>query len=728
MTHITSTMALTKRHATATNSNSNVSSTSNGTTTAQSTTIDPTCVRQAAWKRQQAKQQNKKQKPKSNYYYYNNNNNNTAIGRFLRLVRQGYGGIHPLTIQGSIILLLAILGAWWGNRTYYNDHGHHSHTATRRPDPRVQSLLQSMAGKAVVASSSVILQDRTHVTTRPIPEARTPILRIPRKWLLWEVDAVMDPFVQDVLFQTMNERPDDDSEEESFDSLLGDSEVLLAVYLAKELKLLHNHTLATSTYNISSTIIDDPIMRKYLRALPSFRDYQQNHPLFWNHQQLAPLRRTSAAHDLIQHYQERVQDSYHKLLQVSDAFLGQFISLPDFLTARLHVWTRSFGTGPLDALTTRTGVPISFDNIHNTTPRHDYYDSLLHRMHQHGCHSMVPILDLYNHHARPNVGFGYDTDQHAFVVHSTRAIQHTGQELFDSYGKHSEAHLLAKYGFVNADGSDWTQASLAVYHAVYSHGLPAQLVRTHEGRVRSAGRLLRYLQLDDGYEECITSPSSSSDAAAAQKEAWSLKILKFQHLRQIAREPTRWNVFLHPRSTTARPPKSSSYGIRASTIPTYDPQTVQLDINPVLATCRLLVLTHHDYNGTATELLRDNLATAASFRLPVAHGDALHFRELMCLLRLADMALRSYERPFEEARARLQELWDHNETSSRIEWMSRYMIYSEMEALQVVKDLAAQLLHQSFGHEGSHLLNSEPAYTMQQTPCPILEELLEYVD
>ena len=108
MTHITSTMALTKRHATATNSNSNVSSTSNGTTTAQSTTIDPTCVRQAAWKRQQAKQQNKKQKQKSNYYYYSNNNN-TAIGRFLRLVRQGYGGIHPLTIQGSIILLLAIL-------------------------------------------------------------------------------------------------------------------------------------------------------------------------------------------------------------------------------------------------------------------------------------------------------------------------------------------------------------------------------------------------------------------------------------------------------------------------------------------------------------------------------------------------------------------------------------------------------------------------------------------
>eukprot|EP00957_Ditylum_brightwellii_P014274 1074971-Ditylum_brightwellii.AAC.1 len=37
-----------------------------------------------------------------------------------------------------------------------------------------------------------------------------------------------------------------------------------------------------------------------------------------------------------------------------------------------------------------------------------------------GCRAMSPILDMYDHHAKPNVEWRYRSDQRAFVVKANR--------------------------------------------------------------------------------------------------------------------------------------------------------------------------------------------------------------------------------------------------------------------------------------------------------------------
>jgi len=154
-------------------------------------------------------------------------------------------------------------------------------------------------------------------------------------------------------------------------------------------------------------------------------------------------------------------------------------------------------------------------------------------------------------------------------------------------------------------------------------------------------------------------------------------------------------------------------------------------------------MTHFDYDENATSVLSDNLHEA-SFVPPRTEGDALQFRELMCVLRFADMALKSFfawstknldgamatkkiasiEDQIELVKAlnekeRLKAEQHHgNEYSS--DWQVAHLHLAEMQALQVVKEVAARMIQSIFGAEDSQtLLNSKPEYSMRQAPCPM---------
>ena len=635
-------------------------------------------------------------------------------------------------------------------------------------------------------------------------------------------------------------------------------------------------------------------LQQYLMALPNQNDYRSFHPIYWwwdipssppppprsfsldekNHQHhnnkkdsemmtsaTAPsatsllwqqrLRTSSiSTFDFVTSYRETLMESYHALCRVSPRFANE-ISQNDFTTSLLHVWTRSFGTGPL---------PPSFSTNNNNNkeeeqekkknnPDEDVNSPTLLISQDEiewyqqnggidlskGCHCMVPILDLYNHYAKPNVEFSFDWQNKqggGFVVstlmigHSTGSVTGSsisrGQDIWDSYGKHSEAHLFAKYGFVNDDGSDYTQASLALFHPVYSQGL-ASLEQddddndNDEQRRRrriQAQRLLKYLHYDDGYQDCIRPPTTTrtrttTTTTSSSKDdeddiaAWEFKILKLQHLMQIAQDPQRWMIFLAPRNLQGRPPHSlyenDDVGDGSATtqtqekqmdkkknkkkkkIPHFVPSKVQLDANPIMGTCRLLSMTHRDYNNTnddetATDMLRNHLmvstsswtssassfssfSSSSSFIPPPTKNDALQYRELMCILRLSKMAMQLYNTTVDEQvqvvrslndkrdlnRAKQQEDQQQQvkeEEEEERNWKLAHIKLAELQALQVLRENVMQWMDQflrqynnndnkDYHHNNnpSDLLNTAPEYTLQNVPCPWNDQmaLLEYI-
>ena len=340
--------------------------------------------------------------------------------------------------------------------------------------------------------------------------------------------------------------------------------------------------------------------------------------------------------------------------------------------------------------------------------------------------SRVPVLDLLNHHAAPNVGYVYDTVKRAFVITSLGSTIPAGHEVFDSYGKHTDVHLFARYGFVSADGSEHSQSNLAIWHDVYEADvdLISNNYMNPDRVVARSRRMLRYLQFDDGYHECITVTANNN---SNHHDAYRLKMLKFIKLSQMAHTPSSFTFILGPRNKHATTPRSSSSSshsiIRLSDLADHKPGDAPFDGNAIFATCRLLVLTHRDYNGSATQMLQHNLYND-TYMLPnlMATRDALEFRTVLCVTRLAREALRRFNVTVQQQKELVVSLSSSTATAeqagSRRAWMAAHLRLSEMQNLEFLIKVAFGAL-QNFPHSSDmNLLNSEEDYWMRDEPCP----------
>lgn len=715
---------------------------------------------------------------------------------------------------GAVAMTLAALMKWNNPQDIFRRE---TSLTSSVVDPHVERLIQMAAVRSASASASLYCHSdiqtrswRTQVAVRRIP-SQTVVLRIPRHDVITDQDALRNSFVREELFSAR--RYNNDYQNHDNEELPLPADVFLAAHLARLIKWYSldkknskddafGHDRDNSHHEGIRGDFDDlnddqhsEFLRHYLTSvLPTHTDYVSYHPVLSvgnGPKQADLLLRKSmsmAAYDLVEFHLETLTDSYDALCRASTRF-GHQISRNEFNTALLHVWTRSFGTGPSPRMTGNQ-LQQEQDNItrDDDNDEFEFYKQEVGVDLSQGSFAMVPILDLYNHHANPNVGFQFDKVEQAFVVTSIRSLQ-VGQEIRDSYGKHTEAHLFAKYGFMNGDGSDHTQASLALFHPVYSHGLPFALL--DHGLVDSdelgkkaariqAQRLIRYLHNDDGYENCIEHPPPSSSETttttthADMVVAFEFKRLKLQHLMEIAHVPQRWMVFLTPRNPKAKPPLNKTAGDTVAAaddksnqselkIPRFLPSQVQVDANPIMSTCRLIVMTHRDYNQTATRLLRDHFSSVTSsskpFDPPPTKKDALQYRELMCVLRLCQMAFQMYNTTVDEQMNLVRSLTReknmlHNEQQSvsakattnsnesvslenqqnkrRQQWMMAHVKLAELQALQVLRDNAMKwmvhLLRPEYDNPRD-LLNSAPEYTLRNAPCPwkYQEALLETV-
>jgi hypothetical protein len=233
-------------------------------------------------------------------------------------------------------------------------------------------------------------------------------------------------------------------------------------------------------------------------------------------------------------------------------------------------------------------------------------------------------------------------------------------------------------------------------------------------------QLLQYLAYDDGYKNCIEGPEANPEAA-------ELKRLKLALLQQIANDPDSWTVTISPRNPKARPRKASSSTPRSPEPPAFDPAEkvpYNESFRKILTTCRLLALTHRDYEGNAIPRLRQSLR---QFQFGNAGGltlekgnDALELRSLLWMYRLANIELQrfgttSVEQEMETV-ARL-----NLEAFQSLEWSAAHVRLGELQSLTVLLQFAKHMSKEYAPGAGmqSLSLSASEDWILRDKPCPM---------
>jgi hypothetical protein len=587
--------------------------------------------------------------------------------------------VSSMTLQASAILVLAIItGVVW-NWT-------HDELPTE-VDPVTRAFLKRICKEPDVhCHASLAPVRRTQKVTRKI-HTDDRVLQIPRRLLILDVDALRDPFVREQLFAKPQDPTDTDTDADA-----ANEEVIPKISAAAFLAAHLAHLQANATARAGL----DPILQEYLeKVLPTYDDFASFHPVLWSDADLRDLLPAhTASWRAVQVFKASITKEYQAFTDRS-ALWGDQVSKHTYTAARLAVMTRSFGTGPLRISPTTSndaGQSVSLEEFEF------YRDNEGIDLTQ-GCHAMVPVLDLYNHHGKPNVGFAYNEKLSSFVISTVRGGIAAGAEVMDSYGKHTDAHLFAQYGFVNGDGSDYTEATVAVHHQ------PESII-TSVSYDQLQAQVLAYLQHDDGYEKCVTEQD---------QDAWAFKLWKFPYVFQLATKKNSWTVMLTPRNPKSRPATSSSILI-SDKAPRFDKQRIEFAVKPdaLFSMCRLLSLTHHDYNGTAQSLLEDNIFNVDTLILPPTM-DALEFRTLMCIARLTLTALGRFGVSVADMEDQVTKLNREPGAFQSRNWTAAHLKLSEMQTLEALKGVAYAGLRASFQDK---MNSTAPEYNMRDKPCP----------
>jgi hypothetical protein len=591
--------------------------------------------------------------------------------------------VSSMTLQASGILVLAMLTGFVWNWT--------SNELPLVVDSVTRTFLQHICKEPDVHCHAALAPARR--TQKAIRKLHTndQVLQIPRRLLILDIDALRDPFVREQLFA----EPPNPAATKAAKNKEVRPFVNSAAFLAAHLAHLQANATARSGL--------DPILQEYLeKVLPTYDDFAIFHPVLWSDKELKdhipPHTSTWAA---VQAFKSMISREYQTFTYRSTLWADQ-VSKHVYTAARLAVMTRSFGTGPLSSSTSNdAGQSVSLQEL-------DFYRENEGIDLTQGSHAMVPILDLYNHHGKPNVGFAYNDNLSAFVITAIHGGVTAGSELMDSYGKHTDSHLFAKYGFVNGDGSDYTQASIAVWHQPESIltavSRDDQRIEERQNLKQLRSLVLSYLQYDDGYEQCVTEQD---------EEAWAFKLWKYPYLFELATSTNSWTVMMAPRNPESRPATASSIPI-SDQVPQFDKQRIKFvaSVDALFSTCRLLSLTHHDYNGTAQSLLKKNLPNAGTFILPPTK-DALEFRTLMCMARLTQTALGRFGMSTADLEDQITRRNREPGAFQSRNWTAAHVKLGEMQTLEALKGVAFASLR-AFPDK----MNSAPEFIMRDKPCP----------
>jgi hypothetical protein len=632
-----------------------------------------------------------------------------------------------------------------------------------------------------------------HPTTNTI-EGGDLILILPRPLQIWDLDALRDPFIQHYFLglSRYNNNNNNDSatpmlkkvarHKETFNPL--DSGAYLAVYLLRlqglqtRNDMMENTCLPETTEecvvsnNENHPSRDDTIIRwndtnqlsstinrlgDYLNILPTYNDRIPSntnniheHPLTWNKTLLESLfPKYTHTYNLISSYQTMIRSEYEALTLSSPEEFGGNVNYAQYAGMRINVLSRAFGVMISD-----TDIGSTYTTAGNNTRQlseeiQSYKTSNFGDYASHhdpsaltyAFRSMCPLLDMYNSHPNPNVRWKYDSSTSSYVVHARRGIP-SGDEIIVSYGKYTEGHLFAKYGYVNGDGSSKTEVGLNVFHRILGDvGLSWQfsllsfqqlwtrqmyddatvvLGDHRDGEATQLSldmqsqELLRYLMFDDGHVECIHFDNDDDSLSRHQE----LKLLKLRHMKRLANIGDAWTIRLPARFPNAQPYQGDTF----SKMEQHGQESrVGIDAKRILSTCRLLSLTVDDVGGDALTYLKDGLenghyntaSSKQSYFQVEKHEIGLEYRALMCVVRLSDVAFRRY--------GKYAQPNGNNEpqrTNGR-EWMAWYIRDGEMRLLSILRRTALNEANKL----RIRLQSTNENVHVREKPCPIESSL-----
>jgi hypothetical protein len=302
-----------------------------------------------------------------------------------------------------------------------------------------------------------------------------PLLQIPRRLQIWDLDALRDSFVQQELIRATHKLTGNP---------LG-SGAFLAAYIALQLEqhwLRHDECEEEEEESCEEFIEPlDPLRLAYLETLPNVNELSY-HPILWKVDLLAELLgHSSVAFTVVHTYRNMVASEYGAFSQISPRFAG-VVTMDRYAAARLNVLSRVFRTGrpgPEEEQSHAEGGRSLEEELRA-------YREILHMDLEggEGCLAMIPIADLLNHHPSFNAIVNYEeadvssneeeTSQGSFVVEVHAHRMDAGSEPVISYGDMSDAHLFGRYGFVVGDESGLTQIRLAYHHEVLNLSISDQ--------------------------------------------------------------------------------------------------------------------------------------------------------------------------------------------------------------------------------------------------------------
>ena len=636
------------------------------------------------------------------------------------------------TVQAVCVLCLAILtGMIWNVYDGAHTPVWHARQKDAKDDMAIKRFLEQVCNNEdddedVYCHPSLIPKRRTQMAIRDIGPG-TRVLEIPRTLTIWDLDALRDDWIRQHVWgakhgQTQNPL---------------DSAAYLALYLALIVKgTVRPTNIYDKSQGENNNVEDSTTSQKnssrllqYLNeCMPKQKDLAEFHPIFWDEQELLSLIRPhSATFAVVKAYRDMVRSEYQAFVQSYQSktteHLQDVVSEDEYRVFRVLVMSRSFGTGPL---------PIESSSSSDTSlsqEEMELYQKEAGIDMSKGCYSMTPILDFYDHHATPNVQYAYNIDRDAFIIQASNMGIAAGHEVVDTYGKFTDSHLFAKFGFTNGDGSAYSQANLATWHRVMDMDLKKQFSYLpmkgnqpispglQKALDKQREDIQRYLRFDDGYAECIRKDSDHPE------EAMELKKLKSLHLTHIANHARRWNIVMLPRAPDSSPARASNIPITTKA-PKVSTKTVQVfhkkEYHLVSATCRLISLTDQDYNGRAIDILKENLPNhsfllESPLREDSEHDSleaALEFRTHFCLARLASEALQRYDRTSADEEANVAKL--SRDSFQSKEWTAAHLRLSEMQTLEALRDasFAAARVYED-------QRNRSPAFTIHDKPCPV---------
>jgi hypothetical protein len=615
-----------------------------------------------------------------------------------------------------IIILTVALAIAWGYFDTAVVVNNETTSITVDTKTRLEALYQVACKHTAVCSYLIQVTGRSMKSKGSIPKGSA-LLEIPRSMQISDLDALRDPFVRKHLLQARHKR--------------SNNTISSRAHLAAYLTLLQKRRDPAGAAKEGSIVVQ----QTYLDYLPTFEEYASFHPVLQDPEDLALLLgKHSYTLKLVERRREEFESEYDGFSAVSPEF-ASLVSQQDYFVARIHVASRCFGAeGQVDDL---------------LKEEKQLYEQKL-GYGKVGIVAMAPVLDSLNHHVQPNVDWVFDKKSLSFILYANTEIS-GGWDLMGSYGPHPDPWLYAMYGFNNGDGSSPTSRSIASFHDMYNPEVHIPVVVSGGGastlsRVENFQReqLLQYLAYDDGYNNCIEGPEENLEAA-------ELKRLKLALLQQIANDPDSWTVTISPRNPNARPRKASSTTPGSPEPPAFDPaQEVPYNDSfmRILTTCRLLALTHRDYEGDAIPRLRKSVrqfqfgnaagltsdkgrqfqfGKAVSLTLEKGN-DALELRSLMWMYRLADIEFKKYGTTSVE-----QEM----ETVARLnleafqspEWSAAHVRLGELQSLILLLQFAEQMSRQYSPGAGMQSLSPSASedWILRDKPCPIknLDFLLE---